>query len=302
MACSASTAALLLRRPTPPSAPPSWSVLRAGFRSVPPSPRQPILLMSEAAPSWSCCSCRSCRRALLRWLPHRRPRRPAGQFLPCLRQLSFFSDALATRRCWHHYRICCGSIPPLVLILSVIFALLGVGWWSATAAHRCLLNIVYSIVVVGGGGGPQLSLRTYQGQTIQRPVFGDILGVSGWILGRSRPCCLTALAYLPSPAATQILLTSMKSLAPLAWRWRSRSSSAVHSFVGPGVAIFESGRGGAADPGGVCGDSPPVPSRLVSSHFNSYVLAGSGLRGPSARGAGPAALGGLEPAVGALLW
>jgi len=195
-----------------------------------------------------------------------------------LRQLSFFSDALGhSSLLGITIGILLGLNPTLVLIpFAVIFALLVSRLVERSRLPTdALLNIIYSsslsVAVVA------LSfVRTYQGN-IQSLLFGDILGVSWLDLGLISALLLTALAYLGLTRRDQILLTIDESLA------LSRGVAVpVHRLLfilllALVVAISIKAVGVLLISAFVV--IPACASRLVSSHFNHYVLLAAGLGG-----------------------
>ncbi len=193
-----------------------------------------------------------------------------------LRQLSFFSDALG-HSCLLGITlgILLGLNPTLVLIpFAVVFALVVSQLVERSRLPTdALLNIVYSsslaIAVVA------LSfVRTYKGG-IHQLLFGDILGVSWLDLGLIAALLITALAYLTLTRRDQILLTLDEPLA------LSRGVAVpLHRLLfivllAVVVAISIKAVGVLLISAFVV--IPACASRLVSSHFNGYVLLASGL-------------------------
>lgn len=231
--------------------------------------------MSEAAPFLELLQLPFMQRAILGGLLTGALGGLLGSFA-VLRQLSFFSDALGhSSLLGITIGILLGLNPTLVLIpFAVIFALLVSRLVERSRLPTdALLNIVYSsslsVAVVA------LSfVRTYQGN-IQSLLFGDILGVSWLDLGLISALLLTALAYLALTRRDQILLTIDESLA------LSRGVAVpVHRLLfilllALVVAISIKAVGVLLISAFVV--IPACASRLVSSHFNSYVLLASGL-------------------------
>lgn len=195
-----------------------------------------------------------------------------------LRQLSFFSDALGhSALLGVTMGILLGLNPTLVLIpFAVTFALVVSRLVERSRLPTdALLNIIYSsslsLAVVG------LSfVRSYRGD-IQNLLFGDILGVSWLDLGLISGLLLTALAYLALTRRDQILLTLDEPLA------LSRGVAVpVHRLLfilvlAVVVAISIKAVGVLLISAFVV--IPACAARLVSGHFNHYVLLATGLGG-----------------------
>jgi zinc transport system permease protein len=195
-----------------------------------------------------------------------------------LRQLSFFSDALG-HSCLLGITlgILLGLNPTLVLIpFAVVFALVVSQLVERSRLPTdALLNIVYSsslaIAVVA------LSfVRTYKGG-IHQLLFGDILGVSWLDLGLIAALLFTAVTYLTLTRRDQILLTLDEPLA------LSRGVAVpLHRLLfivllAVVVAISIKAVGVLLISAFVV--IPACASRLVSGHFNGYVLLASALGG-----------------------
>lgn len=193
-----------------------------------------------------------------------------------LRQLSFFSDALGhSSLLGITLGILLGLNPTLVLIpFAVVFALVV----NHLVEHSplptdALLNIVYSsslaLAVVA------LSfVRSYKGG-IHQLLFGDILGVSWLDLGLISGLLAVALGYLALTRRDQILLTLDEQLA------HSRGVAVpLHRLLfivllAVVVAISIKAVGVLLISAFVV--IPACASRLVSHHFNGYVLLAAGL-------------------------
>ncbi|MCP9915725.1 metal ABC transporter permease [Cyanobium sp. ATX 6F1] len=193
-----------------------------------------------------------------------------------LRQLSFFSDALGhSALLGITLGILLGLNPTLVLIpFAVVFALV-VNHLVARSPlpTDALLNIVYSsslaLAVVA------LSfVRSYRGG-IHQLLFGDILGVSWLDVGLISGLLAVALGYLALTRRDQILLTLDEPLA------LSRGVAVpLHRLLfivllAVVVAISIKAVGVLLISAFVV--IPACASRLVSRHFNGYVLLASGL-------------------------
>ena len=195
-----------------------------------------------------------------------------------LRQLSFFSDALGhSALLGITLGILLGLNPTLVLIpFAVLFALaVNQLVQRSRLPADALLNIVYSsslaLAVVA------LSfVRSYRG-SIQHLLFGDILGVSWLDLGLIGALLLVAIGYLTLTRRDQILLTLDGPLA------LSRGVAVpLHRLLfivllAVVVAISIKAVGVLLISAFVV--IPACASRLVSRHFNSYVLLASALGG-----------------------
>lgn len=193
-----------------------------------------------------------------------------------LRQLSFFSDALGhSALVGLTIGILLGLNPTLVLIpFAVLFALVVNHLVERSALPTdALLNIVYSsslaLAVVA------LSfVRTYKGG-IQHLLFGDILGVSWLDLGLISGLLAVALGYLLLTRRDQILLTLDEPLA------LSRGVAVpLHRLLfivllAVVVAVSIKAVGVLLISAFVV--IPACASRLVSDHFNGYVLLAAGL-------------------------
>ena len=195
-----------------------------------------------------------------------------------LRQLSFFSDALGhSALLGITLGILLGLNPTLVLIpFAVVFAL-GVNHLvqRSQLPADALLNIVYSsslaLAVVA------LSfVRSYRG-SIHQLLFGDILGVSWLDLGLIASLLVVAVGYLALTRRDQILLTLDEPLA------LSRGVAVpVHRLLfivllAVVVAISIKAVGVLLISAFVV--IPACASRLVSRHFNAYVVLASVLGG-----------------------
>lgn len=195
-----------------------------------------------------------------------------------LRQLSFFSDALGhSALLGITLGILLGLNPTLVLIpFSVVFAL-GVNHLvqRSQLPADALLNIVYSsslaLAVVA------LSfVRSYRG-SIHQLLFGDILGVSWLDLGLIASLLVVAVGYLALTRRDQILLTLDEPLA------LSRGVAVpLHRLLfivllAVVVAISIKAVGVLLISAFVV--IPACASRLVSRHFNGYVVLASALGG-----------------------
>jgi zinc/manganese transport system permease protein len=193
-----------------------------------------------------------------------------------LRQLSFFSDALGhSALLGITLGILLGLNPTLVLIpFAVVFALVVNHLVERSPLPTdALLNIVYSsslaLAVVA------LSfVRTYKGG-IHQLLFGDILGVSWLDLALISGLLAVALGYLALTRRDQILLTLDEPLA------LSRGVAVpLHRLLfivllAVVVAISIKAVGVLLISAFVV--IPACASRLVSHHFNGYVLLASGL-------------------------
>ncbi|MGB7563936.1 MAG: metal ABC transporter permease [Prochlorococcaceae cyanobacterium] len=193
-----------------------------------------------------------------------------------LRQLSFFSDALGhSALLGITLGILLGLNPTLVLIpFAVVFALVVNHLVERSPLPTdALLNIVYSsslaLAVVA------LSfVRTYKGG-IHQLLFGDILGVSWLDLVLISGLLAVALGYLALTRRDQILLTLDEPLA------LSRGVAVpLHRLLfivllAVVVAISIKAVGVLLISAFVV--IPACASRLVSHHFNGYVLLASGL-------------------------
>ncbi len=191
-----------------------------------------------------------------------------------LRQLSFFSDALGhSALLGITLGILLGLNPTLVLIpFAVVFALVVNHLVERSPLPTdALLNIVYSsslaLAVVA------LSfVRTYKGG-IHQLLFGDILGVSWLDLGLISGLLAVALGYLALTRRDQILLTLDEPLA------LSRGVAVpLHRLLfivllAVVVAISIKAVGVLLISAFVV--IPACASRLVSHHFNGYVLLAS---------------------------
>jgi len=195
-----------------------------------------------------------------------------------LRQLSFFSDALGhSALLGITLGILLGLNPTLVLIpFAVVFAL-GVNHLvqRSQLPADALLNIIYSsslaLAVVA------LSfVRSYRG-SIHQLLFGDILGVSWLDLGLIASLLVVAVCYLALTRRDQILLTLDEPLA------LSRGVAVpVHRLLfivllAVVVAISIKAVGVLLISAFVV--IPACASRLVSRHFNAYVVLASVLGG-----------------------
>ena len=195
-----------------------------------------------------------------------------------LRQLSFFSDALGhSALLGITLGILLGLNPTLVLIpFAVVFAL-GVNHLvqRSQLPADALLNIIYSsslaLAVVA------LSfVRSYRG-SIHQLLFGDILGVSWLDLGLIASLLVVAVGYLALTRRDQILLTLDEPLA------LSRGVAVpVHRLLfivllAVVVAISIKAVGVLLISAFVV--IPACASRLVSRHFNAYVVLASVLGG-----------------------
>ena len=195
-----------------------------------------------------------------------------------LRQLSFFSDALGhSALLGITLGILLGLNPTLVLIpFAVVFAL-GVNHLvqRSQLPADALLNIIYSsslaLAVVA------LSfVRSYRG-SIHQLLFGDILGVSWLDLGLIAFLLVVAVGYLALTRRDQILLTLDEPLA------LSRGVAVpVHRLLfivllAVVVAISIKAVGVLLISAFVV--IPACASRLVSRHFNAYVVLASVLGG-----------------------
>ncbi len=195
-----------------------------------------------------------------------------------LRQLSFFSDALGhSALLGITLGILLGLNPTLVLIpFAVVFAL-GVNHLvqRSQLPADALLNIVYSsslaLAVVA------LSfVRSYRG-SIHQLLFGDILGVSWLDLGMIASLLVVAVGYLALTRRDQILLTLDEPLA------LSRGVAVpLHRLLfivllAVVVAISIKAVGVLLISAFVV--IPACASRLVSRHFNAYVVLASVLGG-----------------------
>ena len=195
-----------------------------------------------------------------------------------LRQLSFFSDALGhSALLGITLGILLGLNPTLVLIpFAVVFAL-GVNHLvqRSQLPADALLNIIYSsslaLAVVA------LSfVRSYRG-SIHQLLFGDILGVSWLDLGLIAFLLVVAVGYLALTRRDQILLTLDEPLA------LSRGVAVpVHRLLfivllAVVVAISIKAVGVLLISAFVV--IPACASRLVSRHFNTYVVLASVLGG-----------------------
>jgi zinc/manganese transport system permease protein len=195
-----------------------------------------------------------------------------------LRQLSFFSDALGhSALLGITLGILLGLNPTLVLIpFAVVFAL-GVNHLvqRSQLPADALLNIVYSsslaLAVVA------LSfVRSYRG-SIHQLLFGDILGVSWLDLGLIAALLVVAVGYLALTRRDQILLTLDEPLA------LSRGVAVpLHRLLfivllAVVVAISIKAVGVLLISAFVV--IPACASRLVSRHFNAYVVLASALGG-----------------------
>ena len=195
-----------------------------------------------------------------------------------LRQLSFFSDALGhSALLGITLGILLGLNPTLVLIpFAVVFAL-GVNHLvqRSQLPADALLNIVYSsslaLAVVA------LSfVRSYRG-SIHQLLFGDILGVSWLDLGLIASLLVVAVGYLALTRRDQILLTLDEPLA------LSRGVAVpLHRLLfivllAVVVAISIKAVGVLLISAFVV--IPACASRLVSRHFNAYVVLASVLGG-----------------------
>lgn len=195
-----------------------------------------------------------------------------------LRQLSFFSDALGhSALLGITLGILLGLNPTLVLIpFAVVFALVVSHLVERSRLPAdALLNIVYSsslaIAVVA------LSfVRTYRGG-IHQLLFGDILGVSWLDLGLIFSLLVVAVGYLALTRRDQILLTLDGPLA------LSRGVDVrLHRLLfivllAVVVAISIKAVGVLLISAFVV--IPACASRLVSRHFNAYVLLAAALGG-----------------------
>jgi zinc/manganese transport system permease protein len=204
-----------------------------------------------------------------------------------LRQLSFFSDALGhSALLGITLGILLGLNPTLVLIPFAVLFALGVNHLvqRSQLPADALLNIIYSsslaLAVVA------LSfVRSYRG-SIHQLLFGDILGVSWLDLGLIFSLLVVAIGYLALTRRDQILLTLDGPLA------LSRGVDVrLHRLLfivllAVVVAISIKAVGVLLISAFVV--IPACASRLVSRHFNAYVLLA-------------AALGGLCAVLGLLL-
>jgi zinc transport system permease protein len=195
-----------------------------------------------------------------------------------LRQLSFFSDALGhSALLGITLGILLGLNPTLVLIPFAVLFALGVNHLvqRSQLPADALLNIVYSsslaLAVVA------LSfVRSYKGG-IHQLLFGDILGVSWLDLGLITLLLLVAVAYLALTRRDQILLTLDEPLA------LSRGVAVpLHRLLfivllAVVVAISIKAVGVLLISAFVV--IPACASRLVSRHFNGYVLLAAVLGG-----------------------
>jgi zinc transport system permease protein len=195
-----------------------------------------------------------------------------------LRQLSFFSDALGhSTLLGITVGILLGLNPTLVLIpFAVLFALVVSRLVQRSQLPPdALLNIVYSsslaVAVVA------LSfVRSYRG-SIQHLLFGDILGVSWLDLVLISILLVMAIAYLALTRRDQILLTLDEPLA------LSRGVAVpLHRLLfivllAVVVAISIKAVGVLLISAFVV--IPACASRLVSRHFNAYVLLAAALGG-----------------------
>jgi len=195
-----------------------------------------------------------------------------------LRQLSFFSDALGhSALLGITLGILLGLNPTLVLIPFAVLFALGVNHLvqRSQLPADALLNIVYSsslaLAVVA------LSfVRSYRGN-IHQLLFGDILGVSWLDLGLIFSLLVVAIAYLALTRRAQILLTLDEPLA------RARGVAVpLHRLLfivllAVVVAISIKAVGVLLISAFVV--IPACASRLVSRHFNAYVLLASVLGG-----------------------
>ncbi|MCP9848446.1 metal ABC transporter permease [Cyanobium sp. Morenito 9A2] len=193
-----------------------------------------------------------------------------------LRQLSFFSDALGhSALVGITVGILLGLNPTLVLIpFAVVFALVVNRLVERSALPTdALLNIVYSsslaLAVVA------LSfVRSYKGG-IQHLLFGDILGVSWLDLGLIAALLAVAMGYLALTRRDQILLTLDEPLALSRGVVVPLHRLLFIVLLAVVVAVSIKAVGVLLISAFVV--IPACASRLVSDHFNGYVLLASGL-------------------------
>jgi zinc/manganese transport system permease protein len=195
-----------------------------------------------------------------------------------LRQLSFFSDALGhSALLGITLGILLGLNPTLVLIPFAVLFALGVNHLvqRSQLPADALLNIVYSsslaLAVVA------LSfVRTYRG-SIHQLLFGDILGVSWLDLGLITLLLGVAVAYLALTRRDQILLTLDEPLALSRGVAVSLHRLLFIVLLAVVVAISIKAVGVLLISAFVV--IPACASRLVSRHFNGYMLLAAVLGG-----------------------